>query len=62
MGETYQREADGAGEAVVLRIASHLRVCEEEGHGEYCTNDHGATTTPEPPALTHEACKNWRRD
>ena len=59
---TYQTEADRAGEPVIFRIALHLRVGEEESHGDQSADDHGAATAPEVAALAHEACEDRRGD
>lgn len=61
-GGTYQAEADGAGEAEILRVRAHLRVGEEEGHGDQRADDHGASPAPEEATLTHEACEDGAGD
>jgi hypothetical protein len=54
--DTYQAEADGAGEAQVLSIALDFCVCEEESHGDESADDHCAAAAPEVLGATHVAC------
>jgi len=58
----YQEEAYAASKCQILRVVPHLRVGEEESHGDESTNDHGASSTPEEFASAHEACQNRRRN
>jgi hypothetical protein len=55
--DTYQTEADGAGEAQILSIALDFCVREEESHGDEGADDHCAAAAPEVLGSTHVACQ-----
>jgi hypothetical protein len=61
-GDTYQAEADGAGEAQVLGVALDFCVREEESHGDESADDHCAAAAPEVLGPAHVACQDGAWD